>query len=310
MKASPLLRAWLGRLQAGGVRFHLRHRWLGWDGAGRLRFSTPEGERRVATGAVVLALGGASWPRMGSDGAWVPLLAERGVTIAPLRPANCGFNVDWSDHFRGRFAGQPLKTVTLAFAGSQGRAFRQQGEFIITGYGVEGSLIYAVSALVRDEIDSHGPAIISLDMAPDRSAQWLAERLARPRGSRSMSSHLQSRIGLGRVKAGLLREVLRPAAFADPERLAAAVKALPIRLVSPRPLAEAISTAGGVAFEVLDDQLMIRSLPGIFCAGEMLDWEAPTGGYLLTACFASGAAAGRGALAWLKEVLAGRVTGD
>jgi uncharacterized flavoprotein (TIGR03862 family) len=301
MKASPLLRAWLGRLQSSGVRFHLRHRWLGWDAAGRLRFATPEGERLVAAAAVILALGGASWPRLGSDGAWVPLLAERGVAVAPLRPANCGFNVAWSDYFRGRFAGQPLKSVALTFSDSQGRTFHRPGEFVITDYGVEGSLIYAVSALVRDEIEGHGPAVIHLDLAPDRSAAWLVARLARPRGSRSLSSHLKSRTGLGGVKVGLLREVLPATAFADPARLASAIKALPLRLVAPRPLAEAISTAGGIAFEGLDERLMIRALPGTFCAGEMLDWEAPTGGYLLTACFASGAAAGQGALAWLKE---------
>lgn len=302
MKASPLLRAWLRRLQADGVSFHLRHRWSGWDEAGRLRFSTPQGEVLVRAAAVVLALGGGSWPRMGSDGAWVPLLTERDVAIAPLRPANCGFNLSWSDHFRGRYAGHPVKTVTLTFADSLDRAFQQQGEFVISHYGVEGSLIYAVSALVRDEIERQGSAVIYLDLSPDQPEEVLAEKLARPRGSRSMSSHLKSRIGIGGVKAGLLREVVPAAEFSDPSRLAGVVKALPLRLHSPRPLAEAISSAGGIAFEGLDEQLMIKALPGIFSAGEMLDWEAPTGGYLLTACFASGVVAGQGALSWLNKM--------
>lgn len=301
MKAAPLLRAWLARLEAAGVTFHLRHRWLGWNESGALRFMTPDGEKLVPAEAVVLALGGGSWAKLGSDGAWVPLLAERSISIAPLRPANCGFDVGWSDHFRQKFAGQPVKSVILTFANAQGETFQRQGEFIITATGVEGSLIYAASALLRNEIETAGSATFHLDLSPSRSRQWLADKLARPRGSRSFSSHLQSRIGLKGVKVGLLREVLTAEALDDPAQLASAVKALPVRLVATRPLDEAISSAGGVLFEALDEHLMIRALPGVFCAGEMLDWEAPTGGYLLTACFASGRAAGQGALAWLKE---------
>jgi uncharacterized flavoprotein (TIGR03862 family) len=300
MKTAPLLRAWLDRLETAGVAFHLRHRWQGWDEAGALRFITPDGEQSVQAEATILALGGGSWAKLGSDGAWVALLAERGVAIAPLRPANCGFDVGWSDLFRQKFAGQPLKSVILTFTNSQNITFQRQGEFVITETGVEGSLIYAVSALLRDEIEAAGSATFHLDLSPNRSRQWLADRLARPRGSRSLSSYLQSRVGLKGVKVGLLREVL-PAAFDDPAQLAAAIKTLPVRLVAVRPLDEAISTAGGVTFEALDERLMVRALPGVFCAGEMLDWEAPTGGYLLTACLANGRAAGQGALAWLRR---------
>ncbi len=304
MKAAPLLRAWLHRLRAAGVRFHVRHRWLGWDKtdaeAGALRFATPQGERAVRADATVLAPGGGSWPQLGSDGAWVPLLEQRGVDVAALQPTNCGFDIGWSEHFRTRFAGHPVKSVVASFTDATGAVERRQGEFVVTETGVEGSLIYALSARLRDGIAARGSAILHLDLAPGRDLPRLVDELSRPRGARSLSSHLQSRIGLKGVKTGLLREVLPAEDFADPARLAAAIKALPLRLVAPRPLAEAISSAGGVAFEALDDRLMIRQLPGVFCAGEMLDWEAPTGGYLLTACFASGRAAGLGALAWLK----------
>jgi uncharacterized flavoprotein (TIGR03862 family) len=302
-KAAPLLRAWLHRLREAGVRLHARHRWLGWlgrEGAGALRFETPQGERAVPADAVVLALGGGSWPQLGSDGAWVPLLMQRGVDVAALRPANCGFDVGWSEHFRTRFAGHPVKSVVASCADAAGAIERRQGEFVVTASGVEGSLIYALSARLRDEIAARGVAVLHLDLAPGRELPRLVDELSRPRGSRSLSSHLQSRTGLKGVKTGLLRELLPAEDFADPARLAAAIKALPLRLVAPRPLAEAISSAGGVMFEALDDRLMIRALPGVFCAGEMLDWEAPTGGYLLNACFASGRAAGLGALDWLK----------
>ncbi len=299
-KAAPLLRAWLHRLREAGVRLHARHRWLGWDATGALRFETPQGEQAVPADAVVLALGGGSWPKLGSDGAWVQWLAQRGVEVAALRPANCGFDIGWSEHFRARFAGHPVKSVVASCAGAAGAVERRQGEFVVTETGVEGSLIYALSARLRDEIAARGAAVLHLDLAPGRELPRLVDELSRPRGSRSLSSHLQSRTGLKGVKAGLLREVLAAEDFADPARLAAAIKALPLRLVAPRPLEEAISSAGGVAFEALDERLMIRILPGVFCAGEMLDWEAPTGGYLLTACFASGRAAGRSALAWLK----------
>ncbi|HNA81505.1 MAG TPA: TIGR03862 family flavoprotein [Thiobacillaceae bacterium] len=293
MKAAPLLRAWLHRLRQTGVGFHVRHRWLGWVGDA-LGFETPEGMNSVRADAVVLALGGGSWSRFGSDGAWVPILAGRDIPVAPLKPANCGFDVGWSEHFSGRHAGEPVKSVALAWAGE-----RRQGEFVITGTGVEGSLIYGFSARLRDAIERAGVAEIHLDLMPDWTLPRLAKEIAHPRGARSLSSHLQSRVGLKGVKTALLREVLDAETFDDPGRLAAAVKSLPLRLVAPRPLEEAISSAGGVAFEALGSGLMVRQLPGVFCAGEMLDWEAPTGGYLLTACFASGRAAGRGALDWL-----------
>jgi uncharacterized flavoprotein (TIGR03862 family) len=301
MKAAPLLRAWLHRLRQAGVRFHVRHRWLGWHDDGALRFAAAAGEAAVRADAVVLALGGSSWAKLGSDGAWVPLLAARGVAVAPLRPANCGFDADWSEHFRSRFAGQPLKSVGISFTDAAGIPHRRRGECVITATGVEGGLIYALSAPLRDAIEAHGSVTLHVDLAPDKSPDRVLKEVAHPRGSRSMASHLQSRAGIAGVKAGLLRECASKEDYADAARLAKAIKALPLRLLRPRPLDEAISTAGGVAFEELDARLMLRNLPGVFCAGEMLDWEAPTGGYLLTACFASGLAAGRGALAWLGE---------
>ncbi len=300
MKAAPLLRTWLQRLKAAGVRFHVRHRWLGWDVAGGLRFETTEGEVVVTAVAVLLALGGGSWSKLGSDGAWVPLLAQKGIEIAPLLPANCGFDVGWSEHFRTRFAGVPLKSVVLTFSDSQGNVFVRQGEFVITETGVEGSLIYAASALIRDEIAASGGTIIELDLLPNRTYDYLVKRLSLPRGSRSMANHLRSRVNLKGVKAALLREFVPSSDFADPQKLAAAIKALPVPLLKTRPLDEAISSAGGVVFAELDDQLMLHEMPGVFCAGEMLDWEAPTGGYLLTACFASGHVAGQGMVEWIE----------
>jgi uncharacterized flavoprotein (TIGR03862 family) len=299
MKTAPLLHAWLERLRLAGVTFHTRHQWLGWNGEGSLRFAAPTGEISVQAEAVILALGGASWPQTGSTGAWVPLLVERGIPINPLKPANCGFDVAWTEHFRTRFAGHPLKAVVLSFSDSLGKTFHQQGEFIITDTGVEGSLIYACSALLRDEIATHGQAIIHLDLAPGWAHEKLVERLSRPRGSKSLSSHLERSVGLKGVKAGLLWEFVPKADFADPLKPASAIKDMPIPLVAPRPIAEAISSAGGVPFEALDEHLMLRSLPGVFCAGEMLDWEAPTGGYLLTACFATGRWAARGVRQYL-----------
>jgi uncharacterized flavoprotein (TIGR03862 family) len=294
MKAAPLLRAWLHRLRQAGVRVHVRHRWLSWEG-GALGFETTEGMIRVRADAVVLALGGGSWSRFGSDGAWVPVLAGRGIPVSPLKPANCGFDVGWSDHFRSRHAGEPVKSVALEWAGE-----RRLGEFVITGSGVEGSLIYGFSARLRDVIERSGVAEIHLDLLPDWALPRLAKEIAHPRGARSLSSHLQSRVGLRGVKTALLRERLDAGTFADPGRLAAAIKSLPLCLVAPRPLEEAISSAGGVEFGALDERLMVRALPGVFCAGEMLDWEAPTGGYLLTACFAAGRVAGKGTIEWLK----------
>lgn len=313
MKAAPLLRAWLHRLRGAGVRLHVRHRWLGWQDATRppiegLRFATPAGERIVAADAVILALGGASWAKLGSDGAWVPWLSGRGVGIAPLQPANCGFDVGqlasnaapgWSEHFRSRFAGQPVKSVAAHVSDADGETRGRAGECMISATGIEGGLIYALSAPLRDTIAATGSATLLLDLAPGRSLERLIEDLSRPRGARSMASHLQSKAGIEGVKAGLLRECTAKETFAHPARLAAAIKALPVVLAAPRPLDEAISTAGGVPFEDLDDRLMVRALPGVFCCGEMLDWEAPTGGYLLTACCATGRAAGSGAADWL-----------
>jgi len=303
MKAAPLLRAWLHRLRLEGVNIHVRHRWCGWVDQGLgLKFSTLDGEQSVHADAVVLALGGGSWARLGSDGAWVPWLVRRQIPVAPLRPANCGFDVagpGWSEHFRTRFAGQPVKSVDASFTDQAGILQRRRGEFVVTATGVEGSLIYALSASLRDQIAAVGAATLYLDLAPTRELSQLVAEVSRPRGSRSLASHLQSRLGIKGVKTGLLRELLDQQVFADPARLAAAIKHLPLELGATRPLDEAISSAGGVAFEALDERLMLRALPGVFCAGEMLDWEAPTGGYLLTACFASGHAAGMGALAWL-----------
>ncbi|WP_313085442.1 TIGR03862 family flavoprotein [Pseudomonas sp.] len=298
MKAAPLLRAWLHRLREAGVCIHTRHRWLGWEPDGSLRLNGPQGELRVAADAVLLALGGGSWARLGSDGAWVQALGARGVIAAPLRPANCGFEVAaWSPHLRERFAGAPLKTVSLALPGAAPR----RGEFVVTATGIEGSLVYALSAEIRQAIEQHGSATVALDLLPDHSLERITRALGKPRGSQSLAKHLKRQLGLEGVKAALLRELTDEATRQRPEALAGAIKALPITLLRPRPLDEAISTAGGVPFEALDEGLMLRQLPGVFCAGEMLDWEAPTGGYLLTACFASGRAAARGMLRWLGD---------
>ena len=352
MKAAPLLRAWLHRLRGLGVQFHMRHKWLGWQESSQtspataqpaseasqapeaaepaqraLRFAAPSGEVLVHARALVLALGGASWARLGSDGAWVPLLAERGVAVAPLRPSNCGFDVlrgqaptgetrraflqellgrtpeptvGWTPLFAERFAGQPFKTVNLDFTDSQGRSFSRRGEFVVTATGVEGSLVYAASHLLRDEIEAHGHATFHLDLLPDHSPERVLVEVRHPRGSRSLSSHLKSRLNLDGIKAGVLYEHLGKDGMNDPVALAHAIKALPITAVAARPIDEAISTAGGVAFEAMDAHLMTTAAPGVFCAGEMLDWEAPTGGYLITASMATGRAAGAGALHWLQ----------
>jgi uncharacterized flavoprotein (TIGR03862 family) len=309
MKAAPLLRAWLHRLrhpeQGPGVQFHMRHRWSGWEeGApSTLHFDNPLGTVRVQADAVVLALGGGSWARLGSNGAWVPLLAARGVAVAPLLPSNCGFDVEsgWTEHFAGRFAGQPFKSVALSLTNSQGVHFARKGEFVATATGVEGSLVYAASSLLRDEIIRTGSATFHLDLLPDMAPERVLAEVRHPRGTRSLSSHLKSRLHIDGIKAGILHELLPKAAFDNPVQLAAAIKALPIQVTATRPIDEAISTAGGVLFEAMTSGLMLESLPGVFCAGEMLDWEAPTGGYLLQACFASGRRAGQGVLDFLKE---------
>ena len=303
MKAAPLLRAWLHRLRESGVHFHMRHRWCGWNENGALRFDAARGEVVARPDAVVLALGGGSWARLGSDGAWVPLLEQRGIPVAPLRPANCGFDVGWSTHFSERFAGHPLKSVSVSFTDAAGHSHSRRGDVMVTGSGVEGGPIYALSAMLRDEIEARGEAVIHIDLVPGKNLQRVIAEIDHPRGSRSMSSHLQSRANIRGVQTGLLRELLPKADFDHPERLAAAIKSLPLRLVAPRPLDEAISSAGGVTFEAMNENLMVRALPGVFCAGEMLDWEAPTGGYLLTACFASGYHAGQGVMGWLASSL-------
>ena len=298
MKAAPLLRAWLQRLRAQGVRFQMRTRWQGWDGE-KVCFSGPDGQQQLAAKALLLALGGGSWARLGSDGAWLPLLAQQGVDVRALRPSNCGFETGWSEFFRQRFAGQPLLAVAINWQDGKGVAQRRRGQFVITETGVEGSLIYALSADLRQQIERSGEAVITLDLAPDWPQARLQEELCRPRGSRSWASHLQSRIGLKGVQAALLREVLPPDAFEQPQLVAQAIKALPLRLHATRPIDEAISTAGGVCWSALDENWMLRARAGVFCAGEMLDWEAPTGGYLLTACLATGRAAAEGMLRYL-----------
>ncbi len=316
LKAAPLLRAWLHRLRAAGVVFHTRHRWLGWGDDGSLRLQGPEGESRHVADATVLALGGGSWPSLGSDGAWVPWLQARGVEVAPLRPANCGFDLapaspggdsdpatapgpgGWSDYLRERFAGQPVKPVVASFTGADGRTLRQQGEFVLTATGVEGSLIYAFAAPLREAIASQGSATLHLDLLPAHTPEQVLAETTRARGPRSLATHLKSRLGIQGLKLALLHEVLGAARMNDPQQLAVALKDLPLVLGATRPLAEAISTAGGVRFEALDERFMLHAAPGVFCAGEMLDWEAPTGGYLLTACLATGRAAGQGVMDW------------
>jgi hypothetical protein len=296
-KASPLLRAWLRRLDSQGVQFAFRHRWVGWDDHGRLRFQT-QGEHVAEARATVLALGGASWPRLGSDGAWTDLLAAKGVAIAPLRPANCGFTIAWSDVFRDRFEGQPLKGAEFRFGADAIR-----GEAIVTRAGIEGGAIYALSADLREAIAHKGEAELLVALRPDLAAGDLVKRLSAPRGKQSFSNFLRKAANLSPVAIGLLQEAAiasgRPLASFSPENLAALINAVPLKLTGVAPIARAISSAGGISFDEFDDDYMLRKLPGVFAAGEMLDWEAPTGGYLLQASFATGAAAGQGALRWL-----------
>ncbi|GAA4800265.1 TIGR03862 family flavoprotein [Lysobacter hankyongensis] len=298
-KAAPLLRGWVRRLRERGVGFHVQHRWLGWDDDGALRFATPDGERHVRAEATVLALGGASWPELGSDGGWVPTLAARGVDIAPLRPSNCGFDIGWSAVLAEKHAGAPLKPVVLQWLDLDGQAHALQGECVLTATGVEGSAIYAISADLRERILRDGDTMLWLDLAPGRDHERLRNDLEKPRGKRSLGEHLRRQTGLDAAKIALLFEILPRDAMQEADAVAAAIKRLPLRLHGARPIAEAISTAGGVRLEALDDALQLKTMPGVFCSGEMLDWEAPTGGYLLTACFASGLIAGRGAAASL-----------
>ncbi len=314
MKAAPVLRAWLQRLRSMGVRFHMRQRCTG-IAAGEggelvLQFVSSRGAVQARAAAVVLALGGASWPQLGADGAWVNWLPGLGADVAPLQASNCGFDVaragegvtlqpGWSEYFSSRFAGHALKTVALAVRCDDGSLFQQRGEFVVTQGGVEGSLIYAASSTLRTLIASKGRVVAHLDLLAGRDIESVHTEVARPRGSRSLATHLKSRLRLEGVKAALLHELLPRETFSDAPALAAAIKALPLTLIAPRPVAEAISSAGGVRFECLSEQLMLRATPGLFCAGEMLDWEAPTGGYLLSACFATGVAAANGVLGYL-----------
>lgn len=301
MKASGLLRAWLRRLDGAGVAFKTRHRWSGWDDQNRLRFATPDGDIVAEVDATVFALGGASWSRLGSDGAWVPLLQDKGIVVAPLLPANVGFQIAWSDVFRERFEGQPLKSI--AVTSSDGQSAR--GEAMITGSGVEGGAVYAISAALRDKLQTDGVTTLTIDLKPDVDLATMTSHLAKPRGKQSMATFLRKTVRLSPIAIGVLQE----AAFASgqalgnlaTEDLAAAIKAVPLAVSGMSAIDRAISSAGGVRFEELDDRLMLRNRPGVFVAGEMLDWEAPTGGYLLQACFATGAAAGKGVCAWLNE---------
>ncbi len=300
-KAAPLLRGWVRRLKEQGVRFHVQHHWLGWNGDGSLRLRNEDGEIGVHADATVLALGGGSWPQLGSDGGWTTVLQQHGVAVAPLQSANCGFDIDWSTHFRQRHAGAPLKPVIAHWPDLQGQPQQLQGECVISEYGIEGSLIYALAADLRETLNRQGQAQLELDLVPGREEARLLADLGRPRKGRSFGEHLRRAAGLDAVKAGLLFEVLGKDAGNDLHAVARTLKRLPLRLLRPRPMAETISTAGGVRLEAMDDGLMLTALPGVFCAGEMLDWEAPTGGYLLTACYASGLRAAEGAITWLSQ---------
>ena len=299
-KAAPLLRGWVRRLKEDGVRFHVNHRWTGWDADGALCFDTPDGPRTVHAAASVLAMGGGSWPELGSDGAWVGPLAQAGVDVAPLQPANCGFDIDWTAFFAQRHAGAPLKPVIAHWQTLDGQPRSLQGECVVTANGIEGSLIYALAPDLRDALQRDGNATLWLDLVPGREEDWLVNALSKPRNGRSFGDHLRRQTSVTGVKAALVFEQLGKDAGNDVTQVARTLKRLPLALRRPRPIAEAISSAGGVRLEAMDAQLMLRQRPGTFCAGEMLDWEAPTGGYLLTACYASGLRAARGALHWLR----------
>jgi uncharacterized flavoprotein (TIGR03862 family) len=297
MKAAPLLRAWLHRLRANGVQFSMRHRWLGFENTNQnLIFNTPDGSKRVSADAVIFALGGGSWAKLGSTGEWVAILRENGFRIETLQPSNCGFNIEWSNYFKQHFAGQPLKKIGLTVGD-----FQKKGEAMLTENGIEGGLIYAASAQIRDTIFEKGYATIYLDLFPDKSFSELFTKLNKPRGKSSVAKFWRNQLKLDGVKAGLLREVLNGDNLNSAGIVAQTLKALPVKCISPRPLEEAISSAGGISFDELTGDLMSKKFAGVFFAGEMLDWEAPTGGYLLTACFATGRAAGLGALKWLSH---------
>lgn len=298
-KAAPLLRAWLKRLRSKGVQFYMRSRWLGWE-AGALHFETLDGMKLIHAEATVLALGGASWPELGSDARWVPVLKGQGITTAPFRPSNCGFYVSWSEHFKERFARSPIKSVRARLESESGDfSDWHSGELMVTENGLEGGLVYALSAIARRQVALYGQTTLWIDLNPGRSEAQLTTRLAQPQGKRSLARHLKSKAGIDGVKASLLREFGDGEMMKDPVYLARLIKQLPVRLGEPFSINRAISSAGGVRFEDLTEDLMLKALTGIFCAGEMLDWEAPTGGYLLTACMASGSVAGAGVLAYL-----------
>ena len=300
LKAAPLLRGWVRRLRESGVRFHVQHRWLGWNDDGDLRFATPEGEIAIRADATVLALGGASWPELGGNADWAAPLREASADVAPLQPANCGFDVAWSEFFATKFAGAPLKPVIAHWRDAHGNEQSLQGECVVSAHGIEGSLVYALSADLREAIRRDGSALLHLDLVPGREPERLQKDLSRPRNGRSLSEFLRRQAGIEGAKAALLREALDKVQLDDPAMLARTMKRLPLRLLRPRPIEEAISSAGGVRLEALDENLMLKSKAGSFCAGEMLDWEAPTGGYLLTASFASGLRAANGVLRWLR----------
>ena len=304
-KAAPLLRGWVRRLKESGVQMHVQHCWQGWTDDGALSFDTPAGPMPFKADALVLALGGGSWPQLGSDGAWVPLLAAHGIDCAQLVPSNCGFDIGWSAHLSNKYAGAPLKPVIAHWRDRAGMEHALQGECVLTTTGIEGSLIYAISAELRDALARDGMVTLHLDLAPGRDGERLTRELSKPRNDRSLGEHLRRQAGIDGAKSALLFEVLDKAALQEMQRVAATIKRLPLSLRNARPIAEAISSAGGVRLEAMDDALMLHALPGVFCAGEMLDWEAPTGGFLLTACFASGLRAGRGAVAWLQSIRAG-----
>lgn len=298
MKAAPLLRAWLKRLKTQGVTFYTKHHWQGWDDQGKLLIDSPKGSFTLQADVTLLALGGASYPRLGTDGSWLSYLADQGIDCAPWQATNCGFETDWSDFFKEKYAGAPIKQITCSFKDSQEQQQQQLGELLISRYGIEGSIIYSLSSTIREEINKRGNVTLYLDLFPQLTHQQLQEKLTKPRGSQSISNFLRKQINLKETKMGLLRE-LAPQALNDLATLPEYLKTLPLTLKQPRPLAEAISSAGGICFNELTDQLMLKKLPSVFCAGEMLNWEAPTGGYLLTGCFSTGYVAAQGIINYL-----------
>lgn len=296
MKAAPLLRAWLHRLRDSGVKIHVRHRWLGWSDSGELLFDTPQGQQQIQVDAIILACGGASWPRLGSNGAWLPVLQQQEINILPLEAANCGFDSAWSAAFSERFAGQPIKSGVLSFLDITGKAQHKKGDFVVTATGIEGSLIYALSRSLREVINQQGQVTVYLDLLSHKSLAQVQALLAKPRGSNSLANHLRKQLAIDGIKAGLVRECVSKDDAQNMSQLATALKALPITLYKTRPIAEVISSAGGVCWQELDENLQLKKRPTVFCAGEMINWEAPTGGYLLSACFATGRQAAMGVI--------------